>query len=278
MSFAPEPPLDAAAVHALAPAALLSLDGRVAVVTGAGGEIGRWLAAGLGAAGAHVLLTDVAAEPLAEVAAALEAAGVRSATLAIDLTAADAPRRVVAAARELGGRLDVLVNGAAINRREPMLDVRPDTFDRIMDVDLRAPYFLAQEAARAMIDGGRGGAIVNIGSINVAVGLEDVSVYGPAKAALSQLTKVMAVEWSRHGIRANCLSPGFMLTALSRPVWEDPVRGAWIVDRVPLCRPGLARELVAPCVLLASDAGSFLTGQTLDADGGFLAGSPWSGA
>jgi len=267
--------LDVPAIEALRPAALHGLDGRTALVTGAVGEIGRWLAAGLGAAGAHVVLTDREPEPLEEVAGLLRGAGIEATWVAADLTDDGGPERIVAAARAPAGRLDILVNGAAINRRQPILEVEPATFDAIVAVDLRAPYLLAQAAARAMIDAGHGGSIVNIGSINVAVGLDGVSVYGAAKAGLSQLTKVMAVEWSRHGIRANCLCPGFMMTALSRPVWEDPVRRAWILDRVPMRRPGYARELVAMCVLLASNAGSFTTGQTVFIDGGFLAGTSW---
>jgi NAD(P)-dependent dehydrogenase (short-subunit alcohol dehydrogenase family) len=267
--------LDAAAVGDLAPARALSLAGRVALVTGAGGDIGAWLAAGLGAAGAALLVTDADAERLAHTEALLAAAGVPVAALALDLTAPDAPARLVAAATDRHGRLDALVNCAAINRREPILDVAPQTWDALVAVDLRAPYFLAQAAARAMIDAGHGGAIVNVGSINVAVGLYGVSVYGAAKAGLAQLTKVMAVEWSEHGIRANCLAPGFMATRLSRPVWEDPRRRAWMLDRIPQKRPGHPRELVGPCVLLCSDAGAYLTGQTLFVDGGFLAGSPW---
>lgn len=263
-------------LRALQPDRALSLEGRVAIVTGAGGGIGSWLAAGLAVAGADVLLTDLSATALEPVLALLRDAGARAGAVPVDLGARDAPERIVAACvRELGG-VDVLVNCAAINRRTPICDVTADAFDLIVGMDLRAPYFLAARAAQRMVEQGRGGAIVNVGSINVAVGLEDVSVYGAAKAALSQLTKVMTVEWSQHGIRANCLSPGFMLTPLSQPVWDDESRRRWMLDRVPLRRPGLPRELVGACVLLASDAGSFISGQTLFVDGGFLAGSRWS--
>jgi NAD(P)-dependent dehydrogenase (short-subunit alcohol dehydrogenase family) len=267
--------VNAAAVSALAPAELFSLEGKVAVVTGAAGGIGRWLAAGLGAAGASVLLTDVDREGLDSAAAPLAEVGVRHASLVADLGDDDAVDRIVGAAVDELGRLDVLVNNAAVNRRMPILDVDRETWDRIIGIDLRVPYFLAQRAARQMIDQGDGGAIVNISSLNAFYALEHISVYGPAKGGLSQLTRVMAVEWAEHGIRANAIAPGFMDTPLAAPIWADPDVNRWILNRVPAARPGRPAELVGTCLLLASDAGSFLTGQTIPVDGGALAGGRW---
>jgi NAD(P)-dependent dehydrogenase (short-subunit alcohol dehydrogenase family) len=263
-------------IEALRPATAFSLSGKAAIVTGAGGGIGSWLATGLAAAGANVLLTDVSEEALRPVQQLLEGAG--SIAVTADLLSPDTPDRLVNSCVEHFGSLDVLVNCAAINRRTPMLDVTEEMFDQIIGVDLRSPYFLAQRAAKQMIGQSRGGSILNIGSINVAIGLEGVSLYGAAKAGLGQLTKVMTVEWSQHGIRANCVSPGFMLTSLSAPVWANDAQRRWMMDRVPLRRPGLPHELVGLCVLLASDAGSFISGQTIYVDGGFLAGSRWTDA
>jgi NAD(P)-dependent dehydrogenase (short-subunit alcohol dehydrogenase family) len=282
-----EPPLDElvrrralapSAVAALAPASLFRLDGRAAAVTGGAGEIGGWLAGGLAAAGARVALVDVDAPGLERVAATLRQAGAEVALVHADLTEAGAPARCVEATVEAFGSLDVLVNCAVINRREPLVDVEAATFDRLMAVDLRAPYLVAQAAARSMIAAGRGGAIVNVGSVTVAIGLQDVSVYGAAKAALAQLTKTMAVEWSHHGIRVNCLCPGFMMTELSEPVWHAESRRRWLLDRIPMRRPGRPDELVGPLLLLAGEAGGYMTGQTVFADGGFLAGSRWDDA
>jgi NAD(P)-dependent dehydrogenase (short-subunit alcohol dehydrogenase family) len=267
-------PLDLEAVAALDTAKLFSLDGKVAVVTGAAGGIGRVLAAGLGRAGAALALVDRDESGVASVAGALRGGRIAVETVPCDLVEAEVPERVVGQVVARFGRLDVLVNCAAINRREPIAAVAPATFDLIVGVDLRAPYFLARAAAPVMAAGG-GGSIINVGSINCAVGLEEISVYGLAKAGLAQATKVMAIEWARHGIRANCLAPGFMATRLSRPVWEDPVRAHWLRSRIPLRRPGRPDELVGLCLLLASDAGSYITGQTIYVDGGFLAGSPW---
>jgi len=267
-TFGPE------AIHALAPSSLFSLQGRVAVVTGAAGGIGRWLAAGLGAAGASVVVTDVVEEQLHEARDGLEAAGIGVVAAAIDLDADDAPDRVVGAALDAFGRLDVLVNNAAVNRRMPILDMDVATWDLITRLDLRVPYFLAQRAAREMIAQG-GGSIISISSLNAVYGLEHISVYGPAKAGLSQLTRVMALEWAQYGIRANAIAPGFMDTPLAAPIWADPDVSRWIMNRVPAQRPGLPAELVGACLLLASDAGSFLSGQTIFVDGGALAGGRW---
>jgi NAD(P)-dependent dehydrogenase (short-subunit alcohol dehydrogenase family) len=264
---------DVDTIGALVPARAFSLAGKAAVVTGAAGGIGRWLAAGLGAAGAAVLVTDVDQRPLDELAGVLCSADVEASGFACDLGDADAPQRIVETALDRLGGLDVLVNNAAVNRRMPILDMDRDTWDLITTIDLKVPYFLSQAAARAMR--GRGGSIVNISSINFTYGLEQISVYGPAKAGLSQLTRVMALEWSEHGIRANAIAPGYMDTPLAEPIWADSNMSRWIFNRVPMKRPGQPSELVGTCQLLASDAGSFITGQTFIVDGGFMAGGRW---
>jgi NAD(P)-dependent dehydrogenase (short-subunit alcohol dehydrogenase family) len=266
---------DAGAVSALAPSALFSLEGRVAVVTGAAGGIGRWLAAGLGSAGAAVLVTDVDESGLGDVESTLRNAGLDVAAAVIDLDRDDAPELVVAAAVERLGGLHVLVNNAAVNKRVPILEMDTATWDWITRLDLKLPYFLSRRAAEQMIDQGTGGSIVSISSLNAFYALEHISVYGPAKAGLSQLMRVMALEWVGHGIRANAIAPGFMDTPLAAPIWADPERSRWIFNRVPVERPGRPDELIGACLLLASDAGSFITGQTLIVDGGALAGGRW---
>src|SRR3989442_910385 len=154
------------------------------------------LAAGLGSAGPSVLATDIDGHGLDELAATLEAAGIRAATTVVDLADDDAADRIVGAALEQFGAVHVLVNNAAVNRRMPILEMDGPTWDWITRVDLRLPYFLSQRAAREMIAQGSGGSIVSISSLNVAYALEQVSVYGPAKAGLSQLTRHMALEWA----------------------------------------------------------------------------------
>jgi len=257
------------------PEKLFSLEGKVAVITGAAGGIGRWLCAAFGMAGAKVVATDVEALSLRRVCDELEARGVETLALAVDLVDDDAAERIVAAAVDRFGRLDILVNNAGINRRIPIMEVTPDILDHIWKVDYIRCYELSQQAAKVMIRQG-GGSILHIGSLNTQVGLEDVSLIGPTKAALSQLAKVQAVEWSRYGIRTNVVAPGFFATPINATHWSDPTRAPWIMDRTPMCRPGHPAELAGGALLLVSGAGSFITGQTIYVDGGFTAGSRWN--
>ncbi|MGO9179151.1 MAG: SDR family NAD(P)-dependent oxidoreductase [Candidatus Limnocylindrales bacterium] len=265
----------AAALRDFAPATSFDLSDRVAVLTGAAGGLGRWFAVGLAAAGASLVLTDRDDTEVKPLAQQLQACGSSAVALSADLSDAEAPHRVIDFARERMGRVDILINNAAVNRRLPILDIDSTMLEWIWTLNFRQPYLLSQQAARVMIDQG-GGSIINISSINAHVGVEDVSLYGPTKAALSQLTKVMAIEWSRFGIRSNAIAPGFFATPMNDPHWTHPTRAPWIIDRIPLCRPGMPAELVGLCVLLASDAGSYITGQTICVDGGFTAGSRWN--
>jgi NAD(P)-dependent dehydrogenase (short-subunit alcohol dehydrogenase family) len=265
--------MDADAVAALRPSALFDLSGRVAIVTGAGGGLGSWLSAGLAAAGAHVVLSDHPSASLEPLDEAIAAGGGSADAIQCDLLEDGAPERLVKEVVARHGRLDVLVNNAGINKREPIFDVARETWDRIGALNLRVPFELSRASARVM---GDGGSIIHIGSLNNAIGLEGVSVYGAHKAALCQLAKSMAIEWADRGIRVNALCPGFMLTPLSKPLWDDPIRGEWIMERSLLRRPGYPDELIGAVLLLASRAGSFLTGQTVYVDGGWQAGTPWS--
>jgi NAD(P)-dependent dehydrogenase (short-subunit alcohol dehydrogenase family) len=268
--------IDAAKVESLRPAVLFDLKNKVAIVTGAGGGLGEWLSAGLAAAGAHLLLTDHPRSSTRQTAEAIRQSGASVHEFACDLIADQAAENIVAAAIEKFGRVDILVNNAGTNRREPIFEVTRQTWDLISGIDLRVPYELSRAAAKLMAAQGTGGSIVHIGSLNNAIGLEGVSVYGAHKAALCQLAKSMAVEWARYNIRVNALCPGFMFTPLSKPLWDDPRKRGWILERSLLRRPGYPEELVGCLVLLASGAGSFITGQTLYVEGGWLAGTPWS--
>jgi NAD(P)-dependent dehydrogenase (short-subunit alcohol dehydrogenase family) len=268
--------IDAAKVEALRPAALFDLRDKVAVVTGAGGGLGAWLSAGLGAAGAKLFLTDHPRLPTTTTAQAIVGAGGEAHEHVADLLEDAVADRIIHAAIQRFGRVDILVNNAGTNRREPIFEVSRQSWDAIAAIDLRVPYELSRAAAKAMAESQTGGSIIHIGSLNNAVGLEGVSVYGAHKAALCQLAKSMAVEWARHHIRVNALCPGFMLTPLSKPLWEDPQKRAWLLERSLLRRPGYPEELVGCLLLLASSAGSFITGQTLYVEGGWLAGTPWS--
>ncbi len=254
---------------------LFGLEGKVALVTGASGGIGQELALGLAGAGAQVVVSGRREARLAEIRDRITTAGGAAAVVPADLDTAEAARAMVDQAHAAFGGLDILVNCAGMNRREPILEVRPESYEQIMAVNLRGPYFASQAVAPYLIERS-GGAIIHIGSLNAATGVATVSVYAATKAALVQLTRNMAVEWAPHGIRVNCLCPGFLMTPLTETaLWGDLPKRQWMLDRIPLNRPGRPEEMVGMTVLLASDAASYMTGQAVYLDGGFLAGSAW---
>ncbi|MFO7166587.1 MAG: glucose 1-dehydrogenase [Chloroflexota bacterium] len=253
---------------------LFSLEGKVALVTGASGDIGRALAQGLAAAGATVALSGRSPEKLERTRAAIADAGGTAAVFPADLSEPEAPAALAERVAQQMGRIDVLVNCAGMNRRQPIAEVTAANYAAIMDANLRSAYFLSQAALPHLIAQG-GGKIINIGSLTVAVGLADVSVYGMTKSALAQLTKTMAVEWAQHNIQVNCLCPGFIATELTVPLFANQRRRAWILERTPLGRPGTPDDLVGMAIFLASRASDFMTGQTVFVDGGFTAGSMW---
>lgn len=253
---------------------LFSLKGKVALVTGASGGIGGALAEALAKSGATVALAGRSEERLAAVLGRIEAAGGAAATFPGDIEAPEEPASLVAAIAARLGPVDILVNCAGINRRQPIREVTPDTFSHLIDVNLRAPYFLSQAVVPGMIERG-GGKIINIGSLTTGWGVGNLSVYGLTKSAIGQLTRVMAVEWATHGIQVNCLCPGWIQTELTKPLWGDEDKARWITDRVPTGRFGLPEELVGMAVYMASPASRYTTGQVIYVDGGFMAGGQW---
>ncbi len=253
----------------------LPLRDRVVLLTGAGGGIGRVFAIALAEAGALVAAHERTAADLGDALDLAKDHAVAVAPYAADLSDVDACRALVQRVHAELGRIDVLVNCAATNARLAIEEMDPATFDRIVAVNLRAPYFLSQAVYPLMRDVG-GGVIVNIGSVNIGYGLDVVSAYGATKGGIAQFTRAAAVEWAPDGIRVNCLVPGFIVTPMNEEaLWGQPRRREWILDRVPMGRPGRPEDLVGALLFLASDASAFMTGQTLIVDGGFLAGGSW---
>lgn len=254
---------------------LFSLKGKTALITGAGGGIGRALAVAFAEAGAIVGAHNRSEASLDETVRAIAAVGGKAVRLGGDLARVEDCRALVTAADAALGGIDILVNCAGTNRRKPITQVTQDDFDAIVAVNLRAALFVAQTAHPIMRARG-GGKIINIGSLTTSIGLGDVGVYGLTKAGLGQLTKTMAVEWARDNIQVNCLAPGFIDTPLTRTsLWADPKKRAWLLSRTPAKRPGQPEDLLGAALLLASNASSFLTGQVLSVDGGLLAGGWW---
>lgn len=251
-----------------------SLEGKAALLTGAGGGIGHALGAALAGAGASVALHARTKEKLQGMAEEIEKAGGKAVSLTAELGDLGAARRLVSDARDAFGRLDILVNCAAMNRRKPISQVTEKDWDEIMAVDLKSLYFMSQ-AAHGIMRAQKSGKVIHIGSVNSSFALGTVSVYGAAKGAVAQLTKVMAVEWAHDNIQVNCVIPGFVATPLSRPLWDDPYKANWMRSRIPVRRPARPDEIAGAVLMLAAPASSYITGTTIVVDGGVLAGGWW---
>ena len=254
---------------------LFGLSGKKILLTGAAGGIGEALAAGLAGVGGEMLLCDIAVEKLRAVAEKIAAGGGSAAAYYMDVASNESIREAVARIIADSGRIDVLINCAGINKREGFLDVTEETYDSIMDINLKGLYFLSQEVAKHMIRQ-KSGNIINVASHNSVGMLGGCSVYGASKSAVTALTRSMAVEWAQYGIRANAIAPGHILTPLTTVTWDHPERGAYLRERIAMRRPGTPEELVGVTVMLASDASSYMSGMMVHVDGGCLAGgSPW---
>lgn len=254
---------------------LFSLENKIVLLTGAAGGIGRVLAEGFASVGATMALCDLSVTELDHIAGTIKANAGNAGCYYLDLMEMDRIKECVDAVMADYGRIDVLVNCAGINVREGFLDVEESTYDRIMNINLKGLYFITQEVVKHMIKGKKGN-ILNIASHNSVGMLGGCSVYGASKSAVAALTRSMAVEWARHGIRANALAPGHILTDLTTTTWEHPERSKYLRERIAMERPGNPDELLGIAVMLASDSSSYITGSMIHADGGCLAGgSPW---
>lgn len=251
--------------------ALFSLEGKVIVLTGATGGIGSVLAKGLAGAGAQMVICDLDAAKLTDLDKEIVSAGNKSKSYVLDVLSMENIKSCVADIIADTGRIDVLINCAGINKREGLLDVDESTYDRIMGINLKGTYFLSQEVAKHMIMVKKGN-IINLASHNSVGMLGGCSVYGASKSAITGLTRSMAVEWAKYGIRANAIAPGHFSTALTAFNWEDPERSKYLKERIAMERPGYPEELLGITVMLASDSSQYISGSMFHVDGGCLAG------
>jgi NAD(P)-dependent dehydrogenase (short-subunit alcohol dehydrogenase family) len=243
------------------------LDGKTALVTGAGRGIGRAIALALAAAGAELVLVSRTRSQLDEVARAITSAGGEARVLPFDVTDTAAMRAAFSGI----ARLDILVNNAGLNRPQPFLEVDELTLDLLLSLNVRAAFLVAQTAARLMVANG-GGVIINMSSQMGHVGSErDRTVYVMTKHAVEGLTKAMAVELAPQGVRVVSIAPTFVQTPLTKPFFDDPETRKWILDRIPLGRGGTVEEVAQAVLFLASPAASLVTGSSLLVDGGWTA-------
>ncbi len=243
------------------------LDGRRALVTGAGRGIGLAAAAALAEYGAEVTLCSRSEAELQEAVAAIRAAGGKATALVLDVT----HTATMADAIAEHGPFEIFVNNAGTNRPKPVGDVTEDDFDAVMDLNVRAAYFAAQCVAKGLMAAGMKGSIINISSQMGHVGGANRTLYCASKWAMEGFTKAMAIDLAPHGIRVNTVCPTFIETALTRPYFENEVFRSNVLSKIKLGRIGQVEDLMGPIVFLAGDASALMTGSAMLVDGGWTA-------
>jgi gluconate 5-dehydrogenase len=248
------------------------LTGKKAIVTGASRGLGRTFANALAKAGADVVVTSRDGSHTRETCTEIEALGRRAVGLPLDVRDERSIARMVDAAHDALGQIDILVNNAGCNVRKPAADVTWDDWNLVVETNLRGPFFVAQAVARHMVPR-RYGRIINIGSVTSVFGYAGLGPYGASRGGIRQLTMSLADDWGPHGITVNCLAPGWFKTKQNEVMYRDQAWVDYLVERIPLKRPGRVSDLEGPVVFLASDASEYITGQTLLVDGGISTGA-----
>jgi NAD(P)-dependent dehydrogenase (short-subunit alcohol dehydrogenase family) len=253
---------------------LFSVAGQNVVVTGGSRGIGRAIAEGFAARGANVLICSRTQESVETALKEMNDAGLKADGVACDVSDEQQILRTVQTAMSRLGHIDTLVNVAGVNRRKRAETVTSDDYDFILDTNLRGAFLMSREVGKHMIER-KSGAQINIESLNTWMPLKGVLPYAMSKFGMQGMTRGLALEWGRHGVRVNSLAPGFILTDLTRKLWSDPEMQAWNQANAPLGRLGQPEDMVGTAIFLASKASAFMTGQTLYVDGGFSAGWSW---
>ena len=251
------------------------LDGRVAFVSGGGGAIGSAIAVALAGAGAKVVIGDLAQDRADAAAKRVQEAGAECLAVAADIAVPAEAERLVALALDRFGRLDIIVNAVGGGAGKVLFDAEDyplKEWDWIFDLNLRSTLVATQAAVKAMIQGGRGGRVLNISSVRAQLGINSgYSAYVAAKGAVSSLTRQWATEWAKYGITVNAIAPTFVDTPQVAMLLGDPAFKASLLSRIPLDRVGETKDLVGAALFFTSDASSFVTGQVLTIDGGLTA-------
>ncbi len=250
------------------------LEGKVALVTGAGRGLGRAMALALARAGSDLALVSRTGEELKEVSKEVISLDPkrRVHSFPADLALSDEIPRLVENILAEFGRIDILVNNAGRNIRGPAEDVTLQDWDAVVDLNLKSAFIMAQTVGRAMIRQGYG-KIINTASLTSFIGLPNMVAYCASRGGVAQMTKALAVEWAKYGVRVNAIAPGYFLTKLTQPLFEDPKRKEWILSKIPMGRSGdPEKDLSGVVVFLASSASDYITGQIIIADGGWMAG------
>jgi len=249
---------------------LFSLKGRTALVTGSSRGLGRAMAEGLAAAGATIVLNGSDRGRVEAASLEMKTAGFAVHEACFDVTDEGAVLATLRRLDQEGIAVDILVNNAGIQLRKPMVELSTDEWRKVIDANLTSAFVIGREAAKRMIPRGFG-KIINIGSLTSELARATVAPYTVAKGGIKMLTRAMAAEWAAHGIQANAIGPGYMLTDMNQALVENPTFDAWVKGRTPAKRWGKPEELVGAAVFLASSASDYVNGQIIYVDGGMLA-------
>jgi gluconate 5-dehydrogenase len=249
---------------------LFDLHGRIALVTGSSQGIGLALAAGLGEAGATVVLNGRSEDKLQAAADHLRRRGITAATSLFDVTDASGVRQAIDRIETGIGPIDILINNAGIQRRGPLEDFDADTWREVMRNNVDSVFLVGQAVARHMIKRRRG-KIINIASLQSEAARPSIAPYTASKGAVKNLTKGMCADWAKYGLQINAIGPGYFATPLNQALIDNPEFNAWLCKRTPAGRWGKVEELQGTAVFLASHASDFVNGQTIYVDGGVLA-------
>ena len=250
------------------------LEGKVALVTGAGRGLGRAMALALGQAGAHLALVSRTGEELKEVGdKVISLDPKRNVRLfPADLGLSERLPQLVQDVLAEFGRIDILVNNAGRNVRGPAENCTIEDWDAVVDLNLKSTFIIAQAVGRIMIRQGYG-KIINTASLTSFIGLPNMVAYCASRGGVGQMTKALAVEWAKYGVRVNAIAPGYFVTRLTQPLFDNPEKKEWVLSKIPMGRTGDAeKDLSGVVVFLASPASDYITGQIIIADGGWMAG------
>jgi NAD(P)-dependent dehydrogenase (short-subunit alcohol dehydrogenase family) len=252
---------------------LFKLDGKVALITGAGSGLGRQFAETLSEAGATVVIAARRREKLEETADLIRDKGGHAICLDLDVTDSLSVTNCVRETVGEAGVPDILVNNAGIAKQAYLTDIEEEDWDAVLDTNLKGVFMVARAVAKSMINADKPGSIINIASVLGLRVSKALGSYIAAKSAVVQLTKAMAIEWSRYNIRVNALAPGYFITEINQEQFADASAEDFLRKRVPMARVGELREIGGPLLLLASDAGSYMTGSIIAVDGGHVCSS-----
>lgn len=250
---------------------LFDLSGHTALVTGSARGIGLNLAEGLGGAGAAVIVNGRQAAAVEAAAATLRGKGIQADGAVFDVSDPASVKAAFEGFDAQGLEIDILVNNAGIQHRQPMLELALEDWQRVIDTNLTAAFLVGKEAARRMVQRGRGGKIINIGSLTSEAARATVAPYTVAKGGIKMLSRAMAAEWAQYGIQANSIGPGYILTDMNEALLKNPQFDAWVKSSNPAGRWGKPEELIGTAIYLASAASNYVNGQIIYVDGGWLA-------